>query len=438
MDVFFETPCGRLRGEKKDGMDIVRGVRYASAGRWEDPEPVEKWDGVFDGTKEAPACVQKAAFYEPEGPDRFFADSIKDQPETGYSEDCLYLKIWTPDGAAGKKEKLPVILFVFGGSFENGTISSPEFDGREYCRRGIILAAAGYRLNAFGNGPEKSSGDLCLKDITAALRWIKRNIASLGGDPDDITLMGESAGAVIIQDLMFAPLARGLFRKAVMLSSGGVMPERQKMIMQDDAEKLWDAAAATAGTDTGGLRKLPAKQIFDLYEDLKNDPAMSRAARPYVDGAFIPDTPEELMKKDAYTSVPCLINMLSHDMFPLQLHDAACEWGRFQAERGHAPVYCSISDFTPGGAKHGTDLCYVFGTFEHIKRDFEKRDIDLSERMINRIAEFVKTGALSDWEPVSAGSRRFMHIGYSGENMADADRDELKRIQDEEPPFPGM
>lgn len=438
MDVYFDTPCGRLKGTRSRGMDIVNNVRYASAGRWEDPEEVTCWEGTYDGTENAPACIQKTAFYEPEGPDRYFYDSIKGLPEIRYSEDCLYLKIWMPENAAKSAAGLPVVLFIFGGSFENGFICSPEFDGRKFCSRGIILAAAGYRLNAFGCSPDGRSGNFCLKDITAALRWIKRNIASLGGDPGSVTLMGESAGAVIIQDLMFAPEASGLFRSAVMLSSGGIMPERQKMIRQSDAEKLWKAAASKEGIDVSELKKLPAKKIFDLYEELKTDPSMSRAARPFVDGSFIPGTPEELMEKGSFTSVPCLINMLSHDMFPLQLYDAASGWGKFSAEHGLPPVYCSITDFAPGGAKHGTDLCYVFGTFKNVNREFEERDFELSDRICDRIAEFIKTGSLSSWTPVSAESKKFMRIDYSGERMDDIDRNELRRRQEEDPPFPGM
>ena len=451
--IHINTPCGKVRGIGKAEVDIYKGIRFATAGRFEDPELVTSWDGEFDATRDGDACIQTEAFYPPSGMDIFFSNQIIEKKTVKFSEDCLNLNIWTPAGsepdlrANGSRRDLgsadlPVMVFLYGGAFDTGYNCSAEFDGTEYAKRGVILVTINYRVNAFGSCPGgKWTGNLCLKDTLAALKFIKGNISAFGGDPEKVTLSGESAGAVIAQDMMYIPEADGLFRSALMMSSGGLMPERQGMIRQTDGPALWKNLMGRLGVEKlEDLQDLPAKEIFDVYEKLVMKNKFARASRPFVDDDFVTGTQEELLEKGEFIDVPCLITMLSHDMFPRQLYDALLNWGRFMAAGGSSSVWCALIDYSPDGslAEHGTDLHYAFGTMDNNWHNNGPEDYALSKLMIDRYAEFVKTGELEGWEPISESNDKFMCLDYEGERQRKLDAGLLLHRQETEPQFPGM
>ena len=204
---------GDLRGIVKDGVASFKGVPFAAPPvgnlRWRAPQPVQSWSGVKEAYNFAPGPIQ-----EP------FTAALICCP-TNLSEDCLYLIVWTP--AKTPREKLPVMVWIYGGGFANGMTSQPMYDGHKLARKGVVLVTVAYRLGPLGflAHPElsresgKGSGCYGLQDQVAGLRWVKQNIAQFGGDPSRVTIFGESAGAISVSMLTVVPAARGLFHRAI-------------------------------------------------------------------------------------------------------------------------------------------------------------------------------------------------------------------------------
>ena len=218
--IYSTCPCGQIKGIGAEDYRLFKGIRYARANRWEAPEEVTGWEGVYDATTPGALCPQYDAYITGRPPvKQFYYDETVEKEGASYSEDCLYLNIWTPLDA----QKAPVLMYIHGGSYETGAGSKVSFNGMNYCRRGVIVVTINYRLNAFSSAVgDGIKGNFGLRDQVCALQWIRHNIAAFGGDPEKVTIMGESAGAMSVQNLIFTPLAKGLFRGAVMLSGAGI------------------------------------------------------------------------------------------------------------------------------------------------------------------------------------------------------------------------
>ena len=215
---------GRVTGVASDGVTSFKGIPIAAppvgALRWRSPQPVKPWSGLKQASAFAPGCIQNAAFTG-----RFGAPPA-------LSEDCLYLNVWTP--AKTPNDKLPVMVWIYGGAFTGGMTSIPTYDGTHLAQKGVVLVSVAYRLGAFGfladheltreNGG--SSGDFGLEDMIAGLQWVKSNIAKFGGDPSRVTIFGESAGGIAVSMLCASPAAKGLFQGAVSESGGNFGPAR--------------------------------------------------------------------------------------------------------------------------------------------------------------------------------------------------------------------
>ena len=218
---------GKVQGVPTEtpGVTVYKGIPYAAPPvgelRWKEPQPVVPWEGVLVADSFGHPAVQNPhtpGGYTPE----FFFDG---DPE--FSEDCLYLNIWTP--AAGKPgKKLPVTLWIHGGGYVAGWGSEPEMDGEEWARHGGVLVTFNYRLGIFGflthpalsaESPHGVSGNYGMLDQIAALKWVKANIAQFGGDPDQVTIMGQSAGAMSVQTLVTSPLSKDLVSGAIIQSA---------------------------------------------------------------------------------------------------------------------------------------------------------------------------------------------------------------------------
>jgi carboxylesterase type B len=248
------TPCGPVRGIEEDGVLVFRGLRYAAAERFEKPEEVLSWNGEFDATADGPACFQRASFGISDGfgfyDEEFQPTGLPAPAEApSYGEDCLRLNIVAPDSAAAEATTggrgLPVIAFIHGGGHDSGRAGELPFGAtREYAMRGIVFVSIDYRLNVFSLYCDEShSGNLCLHDQLAALRWIERNIASFGGDGERITVMGQSAGAMNIMDLCLSRSARGLVRGAICMSGGGLVPSPFGPVDHRRTEGFWRRVA---------------------------------------------------------------------------------------------------------------------------------------------------------------------------------------------------
>ena len=268
-----QTQQGQVRGAlgKVQGVMAFKGIPFAAAPvgnlRWAPPAPPESWSGVRDATQFGDVCVQ------PPAPQRFPQNAATDTPNfTGMSEDCLNLNIWTPAKHAG--EKLPVMVWLYGGAYNEGGGNAPFSEGDNLAAKGVVMVTLNYRVGPFGflSHPELTaenggaSGNQALGDAIAAFRWLKANVAAFGGDPNNITLFGESAGAAMNGGLVGAAGARGTFERAIAQSGAWMglgiaqMPTRQDM-----EQRTLQATQEAFGTSSlAELRALPADQISKL------------------------------------------------------------------------------------------------------------------------------------------------------------------------------
>ena len=212
------TPCGVISGTacQWPGITAYKGIRYATAGRWESPIPVTHWDGVYDATQYGACCYQPRAFYdEAAAPGKaFYYNEFRKGETYTYSEDCLFLNVYTPALRDGGKR--PVLCYIHGGGYNNGSGSHPLYDGVDLCHRGdVVVVTVHHQLNAFGYLYRGESGDERLRDagnvgqldLTDPLRWVREYAHELGGDEDNVTVFGPSGGGTKIAP----PMALSLF-----------------------------------------------------------------------------------------------------------------------------------------------------------------------------------------------------------------------------------
>ncbi len=301
---------GLLAGEWRGDLRVFRGIPYAAppvgARRWRPPAPPEAWQGVRKAAAFGAACAQPAY------PD----DSVYFEPPAPMSEDCLTLNIWTPKAAA----KAPVIVWIHGGALLRGTSASALYDGGEYAKRGIVFVSINYRLGVLGwfahpalsaESPEGVSGNYGLLDQIAALRWVRRNIAAFGGDPANVTIMGESAGALSVAYLLGVPRARGLFAKAIAQSPNIRAVPR----LREPAFGL--AAAEAMGAlfaDAVGAKDLPALRAVDAERLTRAALAARFVPQPTVDGALLPGQLADILDRGEQAPVPLLAGFNSGEV----------------------------------------------------------------------------------------------------------------------------
>lgn len=440
-------PCGEIRGIGTEAYDLFKSVPYAKADRWESPVPVTHWEGTFDATMQGHACPQSTAYgLFVSNVSRFYRDETVEKQVVTYSEDCLSLNIWAPRDA----KNAPVLVWIHGGSYETGNGSAPITTGAAFCREGIVQVNINYRLNAFASAyGDGHRGNYGLQDQICALEWVQRNIAAFGGDPEKVTVMGESAGAMSVQNLLFAPMTKGLFRGAIMLSGGGILPRAFRIKTPEDRQAHWDAIKEALGVATiEELKQVPAKELITVWKKTSiANPRFAFPATPVADGRFIPDTPLALAQAGNVTPVPTIISVLSEDMWPHTLYETAVEWAELMEAAGLPPVYGMYFDRqVPGsdhGAYHACDVKYVFNTLDTTWRPYTDTDRRISRDMIGYFAGFVKTGVpqaegLPAWLPLSKADHRFMHFGDAPCSMEAVPADRLQATESKGKPFPGM
>lgn len=298
------TNAGIVEGFTPPGSNVrvFRGIPYAAPPvgerRWQPPRPVSAWEGVRKATEFGPRCMQG----------RIFDDMVfRDEP----SEDCLYLNVWTP--ARSAEERLPVMVWIYGGGFQAGSASEPRQDGERLAGRGVVVVSMSYRLGVFGffahpelteESGHAASGNYGLMDQTAALRWVKENIARFGGDPANVTIFGESAGSFSVSAQMASPLARGLVHRAIgesgaFLGRGPTTPLDTAAL--PDSEKDGALFAASIGKGSlAALRGMPADDLLQAALDSK------RRFRPNIDGHFMPRDAYDIYAAGEQGHVPLL------------------------------------------------------------------------------------------------------------------------------------
>ena len=408
------------------GVKAYYGIPFAAPpvrqNRWRAPRPVKPWQGIYTADTKRPSCMQPMR-----GPDinhYFGAQSI--------SEDCLYLNVWAPANAR-PGANLPVVVWIFGGAFVIGSANMPAYSGAHLARQGVVYVAANYRVGVFGflalaqltaESKHHASGDVGLLDQLAALKWVRRNIRAFGGNPGNVTLVGQSAGSMSINLLQASPLTRGLFERAIGLSGSSLVaspalatPSRQQA--QTQGLKLMRAMRITS---LAQMRGLAADQVMAVAQ------RAHFRARPDVDGYFLPQSPRQIFEEGKEQQVPVLVGSTNDDLgtgiallrttTPQQYRDAARRmfgaharafldawparspaqvrrqavavsrdsgmglaalgWATLQAETAKAPAYLYLFDhvepFAPGvtfadlpdpakaGAYHFSDVAYWLGT----------------------------------------------------------------------------
>ena len=412
--ITLTTGLGKVTGTEENGIRMFRGIPYAVTERFELPKPYPVWD-TFDATGREMDCFQYRAFHdESVGRYEFFHNEFRyDQniPDWNFAESPMTLNIITRKEA----DRDPVLVFIHGGSFENGNVGEhPYGTCTEYAERGIVYVSLGYRLNVFGF---YKAGNYGLHDMVFGLRWIKEHIADFGGDPERITIMGQSAGAMAVMDLLYTHILEDVVKGAVMMSGAGTVPDMVGPYTPEESEFFWAKVRERAGAKTEEeFRDLPPQTIFDAWYDTALECATVRTQQPGIDGTIIPKTPSKIMKENSYLDVPIICGVTSQDYLPYIIYEIALRLAKLHAKRGQSPVWGYMFDKTPPGNKfkafHAADLWYMFGNFHQSWRPFGEDDAKLKDEMVHYVANFVKQGdpngaGLPYWPAVSRKNKRF-------------------------------
>lgn len=437
---------GLVQGTLERGLTVYRGIPFAAPPvgnlRWRAPQPLAKWEGVRQAVMFGPKPIQGS------------------RNAVGMSEDCLYLNVWTPAKAAG--ERIPVMVWIYGGGFAGGATSEPNYSGEKLAQKGVVLVSIAYRVGQLGflAHPELSaetanrvSGNYGLLDMIEGLRWVQKNIAAFGGDPNQVTIFGESAGGIAVSMLCASPLAKGLFHGAISQSGGSFGPPRPTTFPGENLKRLADAerlgeefAKSAGGASIEELRtlapdKLPAGRGLG-------------SAWPIIDGWIIPDDQYKLYVAGKYNDTPILVGYNSDEgasfwppktpedyitgvktrygkfadelikaypvgtnVVPKTARDLARDaafgwhtwtWARLQAKTGKSKVFYYYFDQHPDnatdspragyGMPHGADVPYVFQHLNVNSPQTTKADLEISEAVATYWVNFAKRG-----DPSGAG-----------------------------------
>ncbi|MFC1490280.1 carboxylesterase/lipase family protein [Candidatus Latescibacterota bacterium] len=430
------TDCGMVQGISENGLTVYKGIPFAAPPigdlRWRAPQPAAKWDGVLQANKFAPGPIQGG------------------NPPSGKSEDCLYLNVWTP--AKSADDKIPVLVWIYGGGFGAGATSETNYSGEHLANKGVVLVSIAYRVGQLGfmahpelsaESPNKVSGNYGLLDMISGLEWVKKNIEAFGGDPDKVTIFGESAGGIAVSMLCASPPAKGLFHGAISQSGGSFGPprpttypgENQKTLATAESEGL--AYSKSAGVSSiAELRNIPVDKLpggrgwpiidgwvipddqYTLYEagrfhdtpilvGYNSDEGASfsppRTPKDYIDGVNLRYGPfaERLIK--AYPVGTDTVPKTARDL----ARDAAFGWhtwiwARLQAKIGESKAYYYYFDRhqeypadSPRagyGTPHGADVPYVFKHLDASNPQVTETDLKISEAIATYWTNFAKFG----------------------------------------------
>lgn len=459
-----EIEGGRIEGVREGGVTVYRGVPFAATPvgdlRWKPPQPVAPWSGVRQAATFAPACMQRGV-------------SMPGETPPAVSEDCLYLNVWTPTADAGAK--LPVIVWIYGGGWQNGSASMPLYWGDALARRGVVVVTVAYRVGAFGflahpdlskESAAHSSGNYGLMDQIAALRWVQRNIGAFGGDARNVTIAGQSAGAMSVSILMTSPQAKGLFHRAIGQSGGFFEPvQLAPSYLLPNAEHEGEAFAASLGAKSlAELRALPAARVLDGR--------MPSGPHPVIEPTVLPQTPFDAFAGGRQNDVPVLLGSNAEEArslvdvkdvkaatfaadiaksfgpLPPPLIDAYAPanddqakaariafetdlrfgwdmwaWARLQAATGKRDVFLYRFEQKPPfpagprngwGASHFAELWYMFDNLPQETWAWSADDRKLADTMAGYWVNFAKTGnpngaGLPSW-PAFAGDERPVQV----------------------------
>ena len=436
------TESGAISGVHESGLNVYKGIPFAAPPvgdlRWRPPAHVASWTGTRKADAFAPACMQTGV-------------SMPGETPPAVSEDCLYLNIWTP--AKNGQAKLPVIVWIYGGGYINGSASMPLYWGDKLAHKGVIVVTIAYRLGPLGflahpeltrESPHHSSGNYGLMDQVAALEWIQKDIAAFGGDPKNVTIAGQSSGSMSVSMLMASPLAKGLFQRAIGESGGLFEPvQLAPKFLLANAERDGEKYAISLGaTSVEQLRRLPAARLTGDGGGI-----VHAVIEPYV----LPFSPYEAFASGQQNDVPLLIGSnadearsltdvshvkaatfdsdIEHSFgqlpppliaaYPHATDEEARQarlgferdlrfgwdmwaWARLQAGTGKKPVYYysfrqqppfpAGSVYAGWGASHFAELWYVFDHLNQEPWRWTKADRRVAKEMSSYWVNFAKSG----------------------------------------------
>jgi len=392
------------------GIRLYAGIPYAAPPigelRWKEPLPVIPWEGVKKADKFSKICYQPT-FEEGSWINKeFYPEGV---PEM--SEDCLYLNVWTPLHIA-KKKKLPVIFWIHGGGLQHGWGHEMEFDGEAFTSKEVILVTINYRVGVFGflahpwldsESLQNASGNYGIHDQIAALKWVKNNISQFGGDPENVTIMGQSAGARSTMAHISSPLSKGLFKQAIIQSGSGAAYKSVNPVqtLQEREVICKEFVHYTKVKTLTELRSLNGQQLLDYYiafnteKEQKGDKNLLRFT-PNIDGYLLPADHDELLETGRQSLPPVIIGYTSEDTSPEAMRDSATEWSLIREKQNQPKTYIYLfKRQLPGdnrGAFHSSELWYVFGTLDRCWRPFTHADYKLSYEILAYWTNFAKTG----------------------------------------------
>lgn len=465
---------GRLRGTASSipSVTVFKGVPYAKPPigelRWKAPQPCENWDGVYDATYFRAMAAQP----DDKSPlDKREFCGFGSHEVNG--EDCLYVNIWTP--AQLPEERLPVLFYIHGGGLYQGYSYDITVNGDSFARHDCILVSVEYRVGVLGflahaelaeENERHISGNYGLLDQTAALQWVHRNIAAFGGDPENITVFGQSAGAFSTTWQLCTPLTEGLISKALIQSGGGYGGRKVALLplkTKEQAEQQGAQIFADLGVSSlEEARALPVEALMQLQMKY------GMVFTPNVDGYFFPEHPDDIIAKQKHHNVPVMIGFCANESAwfregiteeDARLFGAAARenYGSYAerylricgyeqdpiaaaASRFHDGLttpdlaYCELStrwrNWSPtyfyyfdrelpgddSGAFHASDLWYVFRSLHRSWRPFTGVDFELADTWNAYLCNFAKTGdpngeGLPRWTPYTALNRSAMELG---------------------------
>ncbi|MDR5589182.1 carboxylesterase/lipase family protein [Christiangramia sp. SM2212] len=464
-NVIVETENGKIEGEFKDDLNYFLGVPYAqpplNSLRWHKPVELDEWEGIKETKKFAPSAMQT----------NVFGDMI--YRSDGKSEDCLYLNIWSPE--IDEDKKLPVLVYFYGGGFVAGDGSEPRYDGSTLAKQGIVTVTVNYRLNIFGffAHPELSkeadynaSGNYGLLDQSAALKWVYENIENFGGDPDKITIAGESAGSISVSAQMASPLSKEFLAGAIGESGSSINPTLAPVSLTE-AEKIGVDFLNEAGYSFSEFRNLPSDTIYKIYQE------SGRFGFPTViDNYFLPKTLPEIFRDKEQAQIPLLVGWNSaevsaealmqdnvmnlknyrsklDELYPensekvFQLYKPESEdevrmmaaelasdrfisystwkWADLHANNSEKPVFRYLfsrirpsdpnSSYKPVGAAHASEIEYFLGNLSKDQFPYlTETDFEISKTIQQYLLNFIKTGdpngnGLVDWPSVEPNDK---------------------------------
>ncbi len=464
-----KTENGLVSGVTNGEIVLFKGIPFAAPPvgdlRWKAPQPAQNWEGILKCTEFSASPMQATPVPFMMWTQEFIA------PKEPLSEDCLYLNVWT--GAKTDAEKRPVFVYIYGGGFSSGSSACAVYDGEEMAKKGVVFVSINYRVGVLGflAHPEltaesgyNASGNYGLLDQVEALKWVKKNIANFGGDPNNVTIAGQSAGAFSVNYLVASPLTKGLIHRAIAESGGAVLPTNQ----------LANGNALKSAEESGvkWAKTLGANSIAELRAKPANEIITQRAsASPIVDGYLIPDQMYKIFAEGKQNDIPLILGWNADEgnfggppqnaetfikqsqekfgdktseflkYFPagndkeaiatqtqlsaLQIFGLqSYKWMLYQNKTGKSNVFMYNfqravphgEGMKPYGAFHTGEVPYAYNNLKMSPRPWEEVDYQLADVMSSYWVNFAKTGnpngeGLPEWDECSPSNQKAIILG---------------------------